>query len=46
MTYLNRFHKEVTERKRQKIAASLLSPMSSTAFAEYMKHNLALANQM
>jgi len=46
MTYLNRFHKEVTERKKRKIAASQKSPMSSADFAEYMKRNLALAKQM
>ena len=46
MTYLNRFHKEVTERKRRKIAASQRSPMSSAAFAEYMKRNLELAKAM
>jgi hypothetical protein len=46
MTYLNRFHKEVTERKKRKIAESLKSPMNSTEFAEYMKRNLALAKTM
>ncbi len=46
MTFLNRFHKEVTERKRRKIAASRKSPMSSVDFAEYMKRNLALAKLM
>ena len=46
MTYLNQFHKEVTERKKQKILASQQSPMSSTDFAQYMKHNLEMAKQM
>ncbi len=46
MTFINKFHKEVTERKMRKIAASRKSPMSSTDFAEYMKRNLALAKQM
>ena len=46
MTYLNSFHKEVTERKRRKIAASQQSPMSSNDFAQYMKQNLELANRM
>jgi hypothetical protein len=46
MTFLNQFHKEVTERKMRKIAASQLSPMSSNDFAQYMKHNLELAIQM
>ena len=46
MTFLNQFHKEVTERKKQKIAASQQSPMSSSYFAQYMKRNLELAKQM
>lgn len=46
MTFINKFHKEVTERKMRKNAASLKSPMSSNDFAEYMKRNLALAKQM
>ena len=46
MTYLNAFHKEVTERKRRKIAASQQSPMNSSDFAQYMKHNLELASHM
>lgn len=46
MTYLNQFHKEVTERKIRKIAESQQSPMSSTDFANYMKRNLELAKQM
>ena len=46
MTFLNRFHKEVTERKKRKIAASRKSPMSSADFAEYMKRNLAMAKLM
>lgn len=46
MTYLNKFHKEATERKRRKIAASQKSPMNSADFAEYMKRNLAIAKQM
>ena len=46
MIFLNRFHKEVTERKRRKIAASRKSPMNSVDFAEYMKRNLAMAKLM
>ena len=46
MTFINKFHKEVTERKMRKIAASLKTPMNSSDFAEYMKRNLALAKQM
>ena len=46
MTYLNQFHKEVTERKMQKIVESQQSPMSSKDFVEYMKHNLELASRM
>ena len=46
MTFLNQFHKEVTERKMQKIAASQQSPMNSNDFADYMRRNLELAKQM
>ena len=46
MTFLNQFHKEVTERKMRKIAESQQSPMSSADFANYMKRNLELAKQM
>ena len=46
MTFLNQFHKEVTERKMRKIAESQQSPMSSADFANYMKHNLELAKHM
>ena len=46
MIFLNKFHKEVTERKIRKILASQQSPMSSADFAKYMKRNLALAMQM
>ena len=46
MTFLNQFHKEVTERKMRKIAASQQSPMSSSDFAQYMKRNLEIAKQM
>ncbi|MBQ4441198.1 MAG: hypothetical protein II899_03720 [Bacteroidales bacterium] len=46
MTYLNQFHKEVTKRKKRKIAASQKSPMSSADFAEYMKRNLELTKAM
>ena len=46
MTFINQFHKEVTERKMRKIAESQLSPMSSIDFANYMKHNLELAKKM
>ena len=46
MTFLNQFHKEVTERKMRKIAESQQSPMSSVDFANYMKRNLELAKRM
>ena len=46
MTFINKFHKEVTERKIKKIAESLKSPMNSSDFAEYMKRNLAMAKSM
>ena len=46
MTFLNQFHKEVTERKVRKIAASQQSPMNSSDFAQYMKRNLEIAKQM
>ncbi|MEE1120475.1 MAG: hypothetical protein UHT92_02160 [Prevotella sp.] len=46
MTFLNQFHKEVTERKIKKILASQQSPMSSADFAQYMKRNFELAKQM
>ena len=46
MTFLNQFHKEVTERKMLKIAASLQSPMNSSDFAQYMKRNLEIASKM
>lgn len=44
--FLNQFHKEATERKKKKIAASKKSQMSSKDFANYMKRNLAMAKQM
>lgn len=46
MNFLNQFHKEVTERKKRKIAASQQSQMSSSDFAKYMKRNLEKAKQM
>ena len=46
MTFLNQFHKEVTERKKRKIAASQQSPMNSNDFAQYMKRNLEIASKM
>lgn len=46
MTYLNQFHKEVTERKIWKIAVSQQSPMSSSDFTQYMKHNVEIATKM
>ncbi|MBR5395057.1 MAG: hypothetical protein IK144_08250 [Bacteroidaceae bacterium] len=46
MTFLNQFHKEVTERKMRKIAASQQSPMSSEDAANYMKHNFEMAKTM
>ena len=46
MTYLNQFHKEATERKMRKIAASQQSQMSSIDFALYMKRNFEMAKQM
>ena len=42
MTFLNQFHKEVTERKMRKIAASQQSPISSSDFAKYMKRNVEI----
>ena len=46
MTYLNQFHKEVTERKMRKIEESEKSPMNSRDFAAYMKQNLQRAKEM
>ena len=46
MTYLNQFHYEVTERKMRKIAESKQSPMNSVDAANYMKHNVEIANRM
>ncbi len=46
MTFLNQFHKEVTERKMRKIVASQQSPMNSKDFAAYMKRNLETASKM
>ena len=46
MTFLNQFHKEVTERKIRKIIASQQSPMSPSDFAQYMKRNVEIANKM
>ncbi|MBR1668807.1 MAG: hypothetical protein IJ693_11110 [Bacteroidaceae bacterium] len=46
MTFLNQFHKEVTERKKRKIAALQQLPISSIEFAQYMKRNLEIANNM
>ena len=46
MTFLNQFHKEVTERKMRKISASQQSPMNSSDLAQYMKRNLEIANHM
>ena len=46
MTYLNQFHKEVTERKMRKIAVSQQSPMSSSEFAQYMRRNFEMAKKM
>ena len=46
MTFFNQFHKEVTERKMRKIAASQQSPMSSSDFVQYMERNVELAKQM
>ena len=46
MTFLNQYHKEVTERKIRKIAASQQSPMNSNDFAQYMKRNLEIAQKM
>ena len=46
MTFLNQFHKEVTERKMRKIAASQQSPMNSNDFAQYMNRNVELAKKM
>ncbi len=46
MTYLNHFHKEASERKIRKIAESQQSPMNSSDFAQYMKHNVEIASKM
>ena len=46
MTFLNQFHKEVTERKMRKIAESKLSPMNSVDAANYMKRNMELSKHM
>ena len=46
MTYLNQFHKEASERKIRKIAESQQSPMNSSDFAQYMKHNVEIASKM
>ncbi|MBP5219692.1 MAG: hypothetical protein J6034_03185 [Bacteroidaceae bacterium] len=46
MTFLNKFHKEVTERKMRKIAALQQSPISSNDFVQYMKRNLEIASKM
>ena len=46
MTFFNQFHKESTERKIRKIAASQQSPMSSEDAANYMKQNFELAKAM
>ena len=46
MTYLNQFHKEAVERKLQKIAESMKSPMNSRDFADYMRRNYEKAIQM
>ena len=46
MTFLNQFHKEVTERKMRKKAASQQSPMNSEDAANYMKRNFEMGKQM
>ena len=46
MTYLNLFHKEVTERKKRKIEESKGLHISSSDFVEYMKRNVKLAESM
>ena len=46
MTFLNKFHKEVTERKIRKIIASQKSPMSPIEGANYMKRNFEMAKKM
>jgi hypothetical protein len=46
MTYLNQFHKEAMERTMKKIAESEKQPMSSSAFAAYMKRNFETAKIM
>ena len=46
MTFLNPFHKEVTQRKIRKIAVSQQSPISCSDFAQYMKRNLEIASHM
>ena len=46
MTFFNQFHKEVSERKMRKIAASKQSPMNSEDAALYMKRNVEMASRM
>ena len=46
MTYLNQFHKEAMERTMLKIAEFKKSPMDSKDFANYMRRNLEMAEQM
>ena len=46
MTFLNQFHKEVTERKMRKIAESKRLPMNSVDAANYMKRNVEIASHM
>lgn len=46
MTFLNKFHKEVTERKIRKIIVSQKSPMSPVDVASYMKRNFDLSMKM
>lgn len=46
MKYLNQFHKEALERKLQKIAKSMKTPMKSEDAANYMKRNFELAKIM
>ena len=46
MKCLNQFHKEAVERKLQKIAEYMKSPMNSVDAAKYMWRNFELAKQM
>ena len=46
MTFLNQFHKDAVERKLQKIAESVKSPLNSIDAANYMKLNFEQAKKI